>query len=162
MLQERHVHCVVSRFCTNSGQNGNCNSVLITTKPPEFCCIFWFTLLHYLVSCERNARDCFGKKGFVEKCHFHGKANLGYSEAIKCNFEARNGKSGSILNRIQSSFFAHCILSCILTERYKPMLFSALESNGCKYKPSALFIRILFSPSLPTKMLFLQWHMWWW
>ena len=49
-------------------------------------------------SVRKNARDCFEKKGFA------GTANFGYLEAIKCHFEARKGKFGQILSRIQSNF----------------------------------------------------------
>ena len=42
------------------------------------------------------------KKGFAENRHFHVSANFMYLEAIKCHFEARNGKFGHILSRIHS------------------------------------------------------------
>ena len=60
-------------------------------------------------SVRKNARDCLEKKGFVGNCHFQGTANFGYLEAIKCHFEARNGKFGQILSRIQS-YFIFCPL----------------------------------------------------
>ena len=60
-------------------------------------------------SVRKNARDCFEKKGFAGNRHFQGTANFGYLEAIKCHFEARNGKFGQILSRIQS-YFIFCPL----------------------------------------------------
>ena len=60
-------------------------------------------------SVRKNARDCFEKKGFAENRHFQGTANFGHLEAIKCHFEARNGKFGQILSRIQS-YFIFCPL----------------------------------------------------
>ena len=64
-------------------------------------------------SVRKNARDCFEKKGFAGNRHFQGTANFGYLEAIKCHFEARNGKFGQILSRIQS-YFIFCPLHFIL------------------------------------------------
>ena len=66
------------------------------------------SLIHISVvfreSVRKNARDCFEKKGFAGNRHFQGTANFGYLESIKCHFEARNGKFGQILSRIQSFF----------------------------------------------------------
>ena len=41
------------------------------------------------------------QKGFAEKCQFHVSANLGYLEAIKSHFEAKNRTFGPIFSRIQ-------------------------------------------------------------
>ena len=60
-------------------------------------------------SVRKNARDCFEKKGFAGNHHFQGTANFEYLEAIKCHFEARNGKFGQILRRILS-YFIFCSL----------------------------------------------------
>ena len=42
------------------------------------------------------------QKGFAEKCQFHVLANLGYFEAIKCNYEAKNRRFEPIFSRIKS------------------------------------------------------------
>ena len=55
-------------------------------------------------SVRENARDYFEKKGFAGNRHFQGTANFGYLVAIKCHFEARNGKIEQILSRIQLYF----------------------------------------------------------
>ena len=60
-------------------------------------------------SVRKNARDCFEKKGFAGNRHFQGTSNFGYLEAIKCHYEAINGKFGQILIRIQS-YFIFCPL----------------------------------------------------
>ena len=57
--------------------------------------------------------DFFEKKGFAEKCQFHVSANLGYLEAIKCNYEAKNRKCGPIFSRIQS-YLIFCQLKVII------------------------------------------------
>ena len=84
------------------------------------------------------------KKGFARNCHFQGTANFRYLEAIKCHFEAINGKFGQILIRIHSHFIfcplhlavkGHCRKSPlsrnskfrVLRDNYVPFL-------GQKYK----------------------------
>ena len=63
----------------------------------------------FLESVRKNARDCFEKKDFAGNHHFQGTANFEYLEAIKYHFDARNGKFGQILRRIQS-YFIFCPL----------------------------------------------------
>ena len=55
-----------------------------------------------------TAPDCFEKKAFAENRQFHVLVDL---EAVKHHLEARNGKFGSIMSRIESYFMFYSFLS---------------------------------------------------
>ena len=57
-----------------------------TPSNPAMPCIH--NTVVFRESVRQNAPDSFEKEGFAENRHFHGTANLGYLEAIKCHFEA--------------------------------------------------------------------------